>query len=445
MNDQLNKTLNELGLSELLSLFEGQDIDDSVLGDLSDADLKDIGIDKLGTRKKLLAAFGKPGGGDTATASVAEQSAPQRGLGDAPPTTATTPAEATKNSPWFNTLGMPFVPIPRFETRFCIWPVRVQDYESYCMASGAKFPEIPFPQDSDHPIVGVSWNDAIDFCVWLTGKERGEGKIDEKTVYRLATDLEWSAAVGLPHEPEASPAERHLKAPGYPWGLRWPPPRNAGNYEDERKDQLGLISRYESRKERIQNDLDNLSNASVDTTGMTLGAGISTRVQLELEKRHLQSHLDVLNAANMVGKRWQSEWKPVDEHQYTSSVGELGPNPLGISEMGGNVWEWCMEAVQVGGRECRIARGGSFSGSPQKGLFDERKVSLGQIMNGHLKKPPDEQSVFLTIENAKTYRSAYRHIGPESEAISVGQWQALAANEWNEVPCGGFRIVVTNC
>jgi hypothetical protein len=66
-------------------------------------------------------------------------------------------------------------------------------------------------------------------------------------------------------------------------------------------------------------------------------------------------------------------------------------------------------------------------------------------MNGHLKKPPDEQSVFLTIENANTYRSAYRHIGPESEAISFGQWQALAANEWTEVPCGGFRIVVTNC
>lgn len=76
MNDQLNKTLNELGLSELLSLFERQDIDDSVLGELSDADLKDISIDKLGTRKKLLAAFGNPGGGgnEAALAETAQHS-----------------------------------------------------------------------------------------------------------------------------------------------------------------------------------------------------------------------------------------------------------------------------------------------------------------------------------------------------------------------------------
>ena len=128
---------------------------------------------------------------------------------------------------------MPFVPIPRFETRFCIWPVRVQDYEAYCMASGAPYPQSIFQQESDHPIVCVTWDDAIEFCVWLTGKERSEGKIDDKTVYRLPTDLEWSAAVGLPHEPEATPAERSGKAPGYPWGLRWPPPKGAGNYGQE--------------------------------------------------------------------------------------------------------------------------------------------------------------------------------------------------------------------
>jgi len=306
MNDQLNKTLNELGLSELLSLFEGQDIDDSVLGELSDADLKDIGIDKLGTRKKLLAAFGKLGGGGTATASVAEQSAPHRGLGDAPPTTATTPDEATKNSPWVNTLGMPFVPIPRFDTRLCIWPVRVQDYEAYCMASGAAYPQVRFQQDSDHPIVSVSWDDAIEFCVWLTGKERAEGRIDDKTVYRLPTDLEWSAAVGLPHEPEATPGERSGKAPGYPWGLRWPPPKGAGNY------------------------------------GQSL---------------------------------------EVDSFEHTSPVGSFSANAFGLYDMGGNVWEWCMDWYD---ETLRVVRGASWNVNyPEYLLSSFRGISNPDYRSGN--------------------------------------------------------------
>ena len=61
MTKRLNFTLTELGLPELLPLFETQGIDDAVLGNLSDGDLREIGIDKLGDRKKLLKAFG----GDT--------------------------------------------------------------------------------------------------------------------------------------------------------------------------------------------------------------------------------------------------------------------------------------------------------------------------------------------------------------------------------------------
>lgn len=262
----LSKTLAELGLSDLLPLFEGQDIDDAVLKELSDADLKDIGIDKLGTRKKLLTAFGNSAGGVVGV-SVIEESSTQTS-GGTPSKTATTPAEATKDLPWVNTLGMPFVPIPRFDARFCIWPVRVRDYELYASSSGATYPQVGFQQESDHPIVSVSWNDAIGFCVWLTCKERSEGKIDEKTVYRLPTDLEWSAAVGLPHEPEATPKARSGKTPGYPWGLRWPPPKGAGNFPPE------------------------------------------------LE---------------------------VDSYEHTSPVGSFAANAFGLHDMGGNVWEWCMD------------------------------------------------------------------------------------------------------
>ena len=416
MNDQLNKTLNELGLSEFLSLFEGQDIDDSVLGDLSDADLKDIGIDKLGTRKKLLAAFGKPGGGGTATASVAEQSAPQRGLGDAPPTTATTPDEATKHSPWVNTLGMPFVPIPRFDTRFCIWPVRVQDYEAYCMASGAKFPEIPFPQESDHPIVGVSWNDAIEFCVWLTGKERTEGKIDEKTVYRLPTDLEWSAAVGLPHEPEATPAQRHLKAPGYPWGLRWPPPRDAGNYEHRRNDQLGHAVGADADEDAVRGDIAHFGYRDNDP--------------------QIAGWKEAIAGRRRLNQSWLSSWQIVDDHEFTSPVDTFKANEPGIQDLGGNVWEWCMDEATANGH--KVLRGASFGLPPDASIKGgATEIDLGAI-------GWQRMSAKMPLENTSVYRSSFR-LSENSSSALYFKIYGLSMGEQRWLPHGGFRAVLTVC
>jgi formylglycine-generating enzyme len=43
-----------------------------------------------------------------------------------------------------------------------------------------------FPQEDDHPVVNVSWNDATAFCEWLSKKEG--------SVYRLPTEAEWEYA-----------------------------------------------------------------------------------------------------------------------------------------------------------------------------------------------------------------------------------------------------------
>jgi Sulfatase-modifying factor enzyme 1/SAM domain (Sterile alpha motif) len=57
MTAQLQSILEAEGLSSLLGKFNEQGVTDSILGDLTDSDLKDIGIDKLGERKRLLALF----------------------------------------------------------------------------------------------------------------------------------------------------------------------------------------------------------------------------------------------------------------------------------------------------------------------------------------------------------------------------------------------------
>jgi len=51
--------LSELGLERYVELFEAQEVDMTMVHLLEDADLKEMGIDKLGPRKMLLAAIEK--------------------------------------------------------------------------------------------------------------------------------------------------------------------------------------------------------------------------------------------------------------------------------------------------------------------------------------------------------------------------------------------------
>ena len=110
---------------------------------------------------------------------------------------------ASKEAPFVNSLGMQFVPVPGTNVLFCTTETTVAQYQ----AAGLGYQAPKFSQESNHPAVNVSWNEAKAWCAWLSQRE---GKKD-----RLATDAEWSAAVG---------------SSTYPWGESWPPPSNYGNY-----------------------------------------------------------------------------------------------------------------------------------------------------------------------------------------------------------------------
>ncbi len=68
----------------------------------------------------------------------------------------------------------------------------------------------------NHPVIHVSWNDAIAYCAWLSQKT---GK-----TYRLPTEAEWEYAAGN--------GSRHTK---YSWGNGEPTGRKGGNVTDESK------------------------------------------------------------------------------------------------------------------------------------------------------------------------------------------------------------------
>lgn len=138
-----------------------------------------------------------------------------------------------------NSLGMKFVPVKGTNTMFCIHETRCQDYAAFAAENptvnkgwkSANRSGIPVADKDDHPVVNVSWEEAHQFCEWLSKKE---GK-----TYRLPTDEEWSTAVGIGHQErrvkESTPESlRFGLKDEYPWGGDFPPKSKdkADNYFD---------------------------------------------------------------------------------------------------------------------------------------------------------------------------------------------------------------------
>jgi serine/threonine protein kinase len=155
----------------------------------------------------------------TAKSPKSLETVPKR---NAPPADAQSPFPS---APFTNTLGMRFLPVPGSDVQMSAWETRVGDYARF--AEGLKgisteWKRPGFAQNSSHPVVQVSWDEANKFCDWLSLKEGLH--------YRLPTDAEWSAAAGLSNEPGTSPAEKNKSLPGFVWGQKWPPPDMVGNF-----------------------------------------------------------------------------------------------------------------------------------------------------------------------------------------------------------------------
>lgn len=133
-----------------------------------------------------------------------------------------------------SSLGQRFLAVPGTTVLFAAHETRVREFRAFTQASGHAWSFTPhFPQDDDHPAVGVSLQDALAFANWLTETERAAGKLNAAQLYRLPTDTEWSAAGGVARarKPGATlTAEESLgDQRRFPWGLAWPPPAGAGN------------------------------------------------------------------------------------------------------------------------------------------------------------------------------------------------------------------------
>ena len=209
-----------------------------------------------------------------------------------------------------NSLGMRFAAAG--DVDFCVWQTRVKDFDVFARAVNLKssaWRGPGFKQGPDHPVVNVTWVEAVAFCKWLTDLEHKEGTLPANQFYRLPTDLEWSKAVGLPEESGRTPEARDMGVSDvYPWGTQWPPPPNSGNYTGEETGSDVAIKGYD------------------------------------------------------------------DGFAWTSPVGSFPPNKLGIYDMGGNVWQWCMDAWNNDSK-AKVLRGASwYNGALKLSLLSSCRV-----------------------------------------------------------------------
>jgi len=230
-------------------------------------------------------------------------------------------ATAAPDKPFENSLGMKFVPVPIVggptagkTIRFCIWETRVQDYEEFVEDTKTEWPKPDFKQGPDHPAVMMSWEDATAFCAWLTKEERRKRKIGPNDTYRLPSDHEWSCAVGIGKEEDASlaPKAKSGKVAGYPWGKEFPPTAKVGNYNGE---------------ETARNPISG---------------------QKPIQGYH-------------------------DGFDRTAPVGSFPANAFGLFDLGGNVWEWCQEWYDPSVADMRVLRPGSWLNGASRSLLSSHR------------------------------------------------------------------------
>ncbi|MEQ1859731.1 MAG: bifunctional serine/threonine-protein kinase/formylglycine-generating enzyme family protein [Chthoniobacteraceae bacterium] len=244
-------------------------------------------------------------------------------------------ADATKDAPFVNTLGMKFVPVPIVggptagkTVLFSVWDTRVQDYAVFATETQRERPKPGYEPGPMHPAAGVSWDDATAFCAWLTERERQTGGIGASAHYRLPSDHEWSCAVGIGEQEDAArlPGEKNGKiAAVFPWGTAWPPPDQAGNYGSEELRPL-------------------------------LAAGKYAWIKRVLPGRH-------------------------DGFAETSPVGSYAANRFGLYDMGGNVWQWCSDSYDKAQKD-RVLRGASWERSDGGSLLSSSRLSSAPAIRG---------------------------------------------------------------
>lgn len=142
------------------------------------------------------------------------------------------------------------------------------------------------PSDA-YPVAMISWQEAQDYCAWLSSKSGMK--------WRLPTQAEWTAAVG--------PSK-------YPWGSTWPPSQTDGNYGTSAAQPVGTSSSFNYGLYDMGGNVAEwmqdagTPNASSSTLRMTRGGSFLDSVSdLTLSSRNLNRSYKTTFRAKDIGFR----------------------------------------------------------------------------------------------------------------------------------------------
>ncbi len=174
-----------------------------------------------------------------------------------------------------------------------------------------------FPQEANHPVTCISWNDAMEFCRWASRQTKRN--------------------VRLPTEAELEDAARAWTVTRYYWG--------------NKATSAPLLSQ----------------NPSGERLGLGFWANVADTDMASIGDEDLFLDKALVMKTPIPAKR-------SDGHRYTAPVGSFYPNPFGLYDVIGNVWEYTLDwaGENPSGRDPRGAdsaklrtmRGGSWISTP---------------------------------------------------------------------------------